>query len=87
VFAGPHFTLLGFGKGALDTWRTVGAGYGDILRTCAVDAGPDGLADPDGHARRGYGITGEALVLVRPDNHVALTGDAEDVLAYLQALR
>jgi 2-polyprenyl-6-methoxyphenol hydroxylase-like FAD-dependent oxidoreductase len=87
VFAGPHFTLLGFGKGALDSWRTVGAGYADTVRTCAVDAGPEGLADPDGHARAGYGITGEALVLVRPDNHVALIGDAQEVLAYLQALR
>ncbi|MQS18109.1 NAD(P)-binding protein [Streptomyces kaniharaensis] len=77
-FAGDHFTLLGFGPGA----RPALAGLPDHVRPVPLD-------DPDGAARQAYGITGDALVLVRPDNHVALTAPAtarEDVLAYLTAL-
>ncbi|WP_371482832.1 FAD-dependent monooxygenase [Kitasatospora sp. NBC_00315] len=53
---------------------------------------PDGvrtLEDPEGHARRAYGITGDALVLVRPDNHLALVAPADGgelVRAYLDGL-
>jgi hypothetical protein len=42
------------------------------------------LHDHEGHARRAYGVTDRALVLVRPDNHVALfTRDPAEVTAYL----
>ncbi|MFD0279495.1 FAD-dependent monooxygenase [Kitasatospora sp. NPDC127111] len=77
-FAGDHFTLLGFGPGA----RPALAELPDHVRPVHLD-------DPDGTARGAYGITGDALVLVRPDNHVALTAPATaraEVLAYLTAL-
>ncbi|MFB7470832.1 FAD-dependent monooxygenase, partial [Kitasatospora sp. NPDC056184] len=59
-FAGDHFTLLGLGPDA----RPALAGL-------PAHVHPVPLADPDGTIRRAYGITGDALVLVRPDNHIA----------------
>ncbi|MFB6892415.1 FAD-dependent monooxygenase [Kitasatospora sp. NPDC056327] len=77
-FAGDRFTLLGLGASA----RPALAGLPGHVRPVPLD-------DPDATVRRAYGITGDALVLVRPDNHVALiapaTGRAE-VLGYLAAL-
>ncbi|MCG6498792.1 FAD-dependent oxidoreductase [Kitasatospora sp. A2-31] len=77
-FAGDHFTLLGFGPGA----RTSLAALPAYVRPVPLD-------DPDGAIRAAYGITGDALVLIRPDNHIALIAPADgraDVLAYLGAL-
>ncbi|WP_395292487.1 FAD-dependent monooxygenase [Kitasatospora hibisci] len=77
-FAGDHFTLLGFGPGA----RASLAALPDHVRPVPLD-------DPDGAIRAEYGLTGDALVLVRPDNHIALVTAADgraDVLAYLAAL-
>ncbi|MFJ2742806.1 FAD-dependent monooxygenase [Streptomyces sp. NPDC087440] len=87
AFAGPHFTLLAFGEAAA---RALGEAP-DAVRTYAVDAGPHSdLADRRGHARAAYGIQGDALVLIRPDNHIALIVDpaqADAVRNYLHALR
>lgn len=87
VFAGPHFTLLGFGPGTADALRAAAAEYGGLLRVSGVDAGtPQGLDDVAGHARSAYGITRDTLVLVRPDNHVGLiapAGDGRAVGGYL----
>ncbi|OKI30898.1 FAD-dependent monooxygenase [Streptomyces sp. CB03911] len=102
LFAGGRFTLLGFGptaRAALAGWgpevRTVAVGTaGDgAARDGRGGAGtaedPDVLLDTDGHARRAYGITGDALVLVRPDHHLALVAPADGgarVRAYLAGL-
>ncbi|TYC66277.1 hypothetical protein EH183_43295 [Streptomyces sp. CB01881] len=78
-FAGDHFTLLGFGPST----RPALADLPGHVRPVLLD-------DPDDAARDAYGITGDALVLVRPDNHIALTAPAaarDEVLAYLAALR
>ncbi|GAA1232875.1 FAD-dependent oxidoreductase [Kitasatospora nipponensis] len=100
-FTGPRFTLLGFGPGAGSALREVGAARGELVRTVAVGAagavgvravgGVDReLLDPDGSVRRGYGLGADALVLVRPDHHVALiapaAGGAGPVLDYLAGL-
>ena len=78
VFAGPHFTLLAFGA-------AVAPSMDDTVRVCRI--GPGGLVDTGGHARGAYGITGDALVLVRPDNHIALiASDPSEITAYLDAL-
>ncbi len=90
TFAGPHFTLLGFGPASVPVLREVVEEFGELVRACPVDAGPQGLADHAGHARAAYGVTGDSLVLVRPDNHLALTAPATDgreVLDYLRYLR
>nr|WSW67466.1 FAD-dependent monooxygenase [Streptomyces sp. NBC_00995] len=91
AFAGPHFTLLGFGAGTAPELREASAAHGGELRAYGVDAGdmgdgghgaatggPHGLADDGGHARTAYGVApGEnVLVLIRPDNHVGLIAPA-----------
>ncbi|MFB7914076.1 FAD-dependent monooxygenase [Streptomyces sp. NPDC056061] len=79
VFAGPHFTLLGFGPGTADALRAAEAEHGGRLRAFGVDTGErQGLSDPTGRARTTYGITDDALVLIRPDNHVGLIAPADD---------
>ncbi|MHA6764151.1 FAD-dependent monooxygenase [Streptacidiphilus sp. PAMC 29251] len=89
VFAGPHFTLLGFGPDTADALREAVAQHGDLLRAYPVDAGPEGLLDDQGHARSAYGTAEDTLVLVRPDNYVALiapAGGTRAVLDYLATL-
>ncbi|MFF4662322.1 FAD-dependent monooxygenase [Streptomyces sp. NPDC001282] len=79
VFAGPHFTLLGFGPGTAQALRAAEADHGDLLRATGVDAGArHGLNDVAGHARSAYGVERDTLVLVRPDNHIGLIAPAED---------
>ncbi|WP_354643439.1 FAD-dependent monooxygenase [Kitasatospora camelliae] len=78
AFAGDRFTLLGFGPAALPALD----GLPDHVRPVAVPAG-------DTRTREAYGITEDALVLVRPDNHIALTAPAgarDAVDAYLERL-
>ncbi|MEJ3656938.1 FAD-dependent monooxygenase [Actinomycetes bacterium KLBMP 9759] len=77
VFAGPHFTVLAFGAAVtIDDER---------VRTCVI--GDGGLVDDGGHARRAYGISGDALVLVRPDDHIAMIASTPDEITdYLDAL-
>ncbi|MGW1893199.1 FAD-dependent oxidoreductase [Streptomyces sp. NPDC002004] len=92
LFAGPRFTLLGFGTEGARALRTVVDKHPDLVRGYAVDGEGDGLPvvrDHAGHARRAYGITGDALVLIRPDSHVALLtrgDDVDGVGAYLGGL-
>jgi 2-polyprenyl-6-methoxyphenol hydroxylase-like FAD-dependent oxidoreductase len=76
AFQGPHFTLLAFGSGAAEvsphlTWPTGGAA---LQRLAISDAAP---------AAETYGITGDALVLIRPDGYIAsiITGDWEPAFA------
>ncbi|MFC5721207.1 FAD-dependent monooxygenase [Streptomyces gamaensis] len=92
VFAGPHFTLLGFGAGSGRALAGARERYAGLVRTCLIDGGAGGggevpgtegvlgderVADVHGHARTAYGIEGDGLVLVRPDNHVALSTAAD----------
>ncbi|WP_406093722.1 FAD-dependent monooxygenase [Streptomyces sp. NBC_01013] len=84
AFAGPHFTLLGFGAGTAPALRDASAAHEGELLAYGVDAGgTHGLADDQGHARTAYGIgPGEnILVLIRPDNHVGLITPPEDLRA------
>jgi hypothetical protein len=68
LFAGPHFTLLGFGTATVPALAELTAAHGELLAAHLV-------ADVDGHARRAYGIEEGALVLVRPDGHVAVLAE------------
>jgi 2-polyprenyl-6-methoxyphenol hydroxylase-like FAD-dependent oxidoreductase len=88
VYADPRFTLLGFGTEVADAVGKLGAEYAGLLRAFAVDGddldGTGDLRDHEGHARRAYGVTDPALVLVRPDNHIALlTRDPAEITNYL----
>ncbi|MFE9779900.1 FAD-dependent monooxygenase [Streptomyces sp. NPDC005775] len=99
AFAGPHFTLLGFGAGTAPALREASAAHDGELLAYGVDAGSasgrdnvrgtPGLADDEGHARSAYGVEPgqDVLVLIRPDNHVGLIAPATDVRAVAEYLR
>ena len=91
LFRGPHFTLLIFGDRPAPRLPDV---FNDHLHTYTI-IHPDTttvasehiLIDVDGYAHRFYGVSGDALILVRPDGYVGLTGgrvDQEPVLDYLE---
>jgi 2-polyprenyl-6-methoxyphenol hydroxylase-like FAD-dependent oxidoreductase len=77
AFRGPHFTLLAFGAGDADVVRWATARWSTTLRalriasSAAADS-PNDVVDVRGLARAAYGVTAEALVLVRPDGYVGL---------------
>jgi 2-polyprenyl-6-methoxyphenol hydroxylase-like FAD-dependent oxidoreductase len=80
VFRGPAFTVLGFGLASAPALREL-----DERFTCAVvgeSAAPGvDLVDDAGHARRAYGITEDAFVVVRPDGYVGLTAPVTEAKA------
>jgi 2-polyprenyl-6-methoxyphenol hydroxylase-like FAD-dependent oxidoreductase len=74
VYQGPQFTALAFGPSAVEalphlTWLTGGA----ELRRYAIHTGAgggDGLTDTTGQLSKIYGITGDTLILIRPDGYI-----------------
>ncbi|MDQ0794639.1 FAD-dependent monooxygenase [Streptomyces sp. B1I3] len=101
TFAGPHFTVLGFGARSARALEEAATTHGDAVRAYRVygpgddravsapTGGPDGLHDDEGHARSAYGVEEDTVVVIRPDNHVGLIAEAGDTLAvrqYLDAL-
>jgi 2-polyprenyl-6-methoxyphenol hydroxylase-like FAD-dependent oxidoreductase len=74
VYQGSQFTLLAFGPSAVEalphlTWPTGGA----ELRRYAIHTGAgggDGLTDTTGQLSKIYGITGDTLILIRPDGYI-----------------
>jgi hypothetical protein len=82
LFRGTHFTLLVFGdrpapqlsdsqRDHVQLYRIVYAG--------SVREGDEGvLTDIDGQAHRLYGVTDDALILIRPDGYLGLTGMSWD---------
>ncbi|GHO48646.1 hypothetical protein KSX_68090 [Ktedonospora formicarum] len=91
VFRGTHFTLLVFGCQLTLQLPDV---PNDFLRIYTIVrpgeriAASDGaLIDTSGHAHHTYGITNEALILVRPDGYIGLTGgslDSDPIIDYLR---
>jgi 2-polyprenyl-6-methoxyphenol hydroxylase-like FAD-dependent oxidoreductase len=90
LFQGTHFTLLAFGE---QSAPHLPAAYDGALRAYTV-ARPDDttllsnqvLVDSEGQVHRACGISGNALILVRPDGYVGLTAgviDAGPLLDYL----
>ncbi|WP_218893119.1 FAD-dependent monooxygenase [Streptomyces sp. 1331.2] len=70
LFRGPHFTLLTVGAHPAPE-TSAPLPVATPLRRAAV-------LDPGGHVARAYGLRGPAVVLVRPDGYVALTGATAD---------
>ncbi|MBT2489660.1 FAD-dependent monooxygenase [Streptomyces sp. ISL-96] len=92
VFRGPHFTLLAFGPDATEalhklTWPTDGT----ELRRYAVRTGrpiDDGvLADTTGQLNSVYGITGDTLILIRPDGYIASIVTSDWTTAFTAAAK
>jgi hypothetical protein len=76
--------LLAFGPDAISAlpdlkWPTGGA----ELRRYAVHTGQGGdLADTTGLIAETYGITGDALILIRPDGYLATVITADWIAAF-----
>ena len=75
---GGCFTLLNFG-----TTSAAGAAPSGLrtLHVTGRPAGPDDIADTEGHLASAYGAADRTLVLIRPDGYVGLISDAGDVSA------
>jgi 2-polyprenyl-6-methoxyphenol hydroxylase-like FAD-dependent oxidoreductase/pimeloyl-ACP methyl ester carboxylesterase len=91
VYRGPAFTLLSVGTDQIDAARRVANDYPKLLNACSIVA-PDGgrpeqlrtLVDPRGLIARRYGVTGPALLLIRPDGYVGFRGtDEQQLRTYL----
>jgi 2-polyprenyl-6-methoxyphenol hydroxylase-like FAD-dependent oxidoreductase len=91
LLRGTHFTLLIFDDQPAPQLPAV---YDGSLRTVRI-VSPDStvasaeptLVDGDGQAHRAYGISGNALILVRPDGYIGLTGGRpgqDPIVAYLR---
>jgi hypothetical protein len=94
LFRGTHFTLLAFGeqptpwlpetyKGLLRSYRITRPG-----NEFTIDN--ETLVDAEGHTFRAYGITDQALILVRPDGYIGLTaesfGQEQPIIDYLRTI-
>ncbi len=75
---GGRFTLPSFGA-----MPSVDALPSDLrtLHVVGHPAGPDDIADTQGHLAGAYGAGDRTLVLIRPDGYVALISDAGDTSA------
>lgn len=91
LFRGKHFTLLVFGDQPVPPLPAVSNGS---LRAYTITRpgrtttfADDTLVESDGHASHAYGVTGDALILVRPDGYIGLTGgsiDPQPIIDYLR---
>ena len=93
LFRGTHFTLLVFGNQPMPALLDVPP---DSLHAYTVKPTASTtaiseytLVESGEHASRAYGITSDALILVRPDGYVGLTGGSKDlqlIRNYLRAI-
>ena len=74
VFRGPDFTAIAFGPSAARdleqlAWPTAGA---QLKRLTVGPAAADGttFSDPGNTLQRAYGLTGDTLLLIRPDGYI-----------------
>ncbi len=92
LFRGPHFTLLAFGAAHADTITRVNVRYDPLIHAYVVvrpgeKDGDHAIVDYGGHARTGYDIADDALVLIRPDGYIGLfacPGALDELVEYLQ---
>ncbi|GHO98559.1 3-(3-hydroxyphenyl)propionate hydroxylase [Reticulibacter mediterranei] len=93
LFRGPHWTLLTFGDRSLprlsDVCNAFIAMYTVIHPGVTTGACEHVLIDVDGDVHRFYGVSGDALILVRPDGYVGLAAGKMDqgpILDYLRTI-
>jgi len=85
LLRGTHFTLLAFGDGWEPCLAEVTARHREAVKHVVI--GRSGWLDHEGHAERGYDISSDTLLLIRPDGYVGLvTNDkaAAPITSYLQ---
>ena len=93
LFRGPHFTLLAFGEQPAPHLPDV---YKNFVHVYVVARGGNipttsdrVLLDIDGYIHYFYGIKRNALILVRPDGYIGLTGSnlgPQPIIDYLHML-
>ncbi|MBP5939951.1 FAD-dependent oxidoreductase [Streptomyces acidiscabies] len=70
LFQGPHFTAIAYGPGAArDLERLDWPPTGARLKRIAVGPSAD-FSDPENTLRSAYGLTGDTLLLIRPDGYI-----------------
>ena len=91
LFRGTHFTLLVFGEQPVPPLPDV---YSSYLRAYTITRpgnataiSHDAIIDSDRHASHAYGIADDALILVRPDGYIGLTGGSTDPQSIIDYLR
>ena len=91
LFRGTHFTLLVFGDQPVPPLPDVSPGslraYAVIHAGSTTVTTSHTLIDSDGYASHAYGVTGDALILVRPDGYIGLTGGSTDLQPISNYLR
>jgi 2-polyprenyl-6-methoxyphenol hydroxylase-like FAD-dependent oxidoreductase len=70
LLRGTHFTLLAFGEGWQPVLDEVEARFGQAVKSIVI--GASGWQDSEGHARKGYDIHADTLLLIRPDGYIGL---------------
>lgn len=90
LFQGTHFTLLAFGNQPLPQLLV---GYSSILQIYKINNMASTIPldghtynDSAGHAHAAYGVTTDALILIRPDGYVGLTAgslNTQPIIEYL----
>lgn len=75
VFQGPHFTLLAFGANAAKalhelTWSISGAALHRYAVVTGRGVDHNCINDTTGKLTSFYGITGDTLVMIRPDGYI-----------------
>ncbi|MDB5033587.1 MAG: hypothetical protein JWQ98_828 [Chlorobi bacterium] len=83
VFRGPHFTLPAFGEKSAALVAGISEKHGESARAFIVDdsetaGGDNALFDITGDIREGYGIHGDAIVLIRPDGYIGYFSDEDN---------
>jgi hypothetical protein len=76
LYRGPHFTAVAVGPGAARVlgqlvWPTSGAQLRRVTIDRPDDDGAVQLNDTVGTFRKHYGVTEDALLLIRPDGYLA----------------
>jgi len=87
VYRGHRWTLLGFGpQGAESVKNSHVPGFVDlrtrgVLKQLDLNGVDDVLADTEGYAHDAFGVTDNAIVLIRPDNYIAMITRSADMTA------
>jgi 2-polyprenyl-6-methoxyphenol hydroxylase-like FAD-dependent oxidoreductase len=91
LFQGTHFTLLLFGDFPVPSLSDKHLSHIHIHRIKNPDQRNESdkktLIDSEGFAYQAYGISNDALILVRPDGYIGLTSGSEDEQALIDYLR
>ncbi|MET3217843.1 FAD-dependent oxidoreductase [Burkholderia cepacia] len=94
IYRGHHFTAVAYGRHAAEDCRTLlWPSAGAPLRRVFVEVGDlhkdTAFTDPSQSFKRHYGVTGDTLILVRPDGyiaHIATRDIATTTMAASQAM-